>query len=196
MTEAAHSLGYDDGLVRCNWPKDSQLYIDYHDAEWGVPLHGDDAMFERVALEGFQAGLSWITILNRRETFRTAFANFEMATVAAFDEADIERLMQDPGIIRNRAKVESTIRNAQLALQIPGGLSQFLWQFAPDRGAHSTPETGFEWRATSQASEAMSKALRKLGFGFVGPTTMYALMQATGMYNDHSPECFRRAQLS
>jgi len=191
-----HSLDYPDGLKRCGWPKDDELYVQYHDTEWGVPLTGDDAMFERIALEGFQAGLSWITILKRRETFRAAFKNFQMAEVAQFSESDVSRLMLDPGIIRNKAKIVATIKNARLALELPGGISDFVWQFAPDRGAHITPAEGFEWRATSPESVALSKALRKLGFGFVGPTTMYALMQATGMYNDHSPECFRRKELS
>ena len=190
------SADYSDGKVRCNWPAGDALYTHYHDTEWGVPLTGDDAMFERVALEGFQAGLSWITILRRRETLRAAFEGFEIARVAAFDDAKVEELMLDAGIIRNRAKVLATIRNARLALELPGGLSDFVWNFAPERGSHSTPVAGFEWQATSPASEALSKALRKVGFGFVGPTTMYALMQATGMLNDHSPDCFRRKELA
>ncbi|MFM5905322.1 MAG: DNA-3-methyladenine glycosylase I [Micrococcales bacterium] len=192
----AHSLTYPDGLMRCAWPHGDELYTQYHDTEWGVPLRGDNAMFERVALEGFQAGLSWITILKRREGFRQAFHNFEMAAVAQMTNTDVDRLMQDAGIIRNRAKILATIKNAQLALDLPGGLSDFVWQFAPERGSHSTSVTGFEWVATSTESEALSKALKKQGFSFVGATTMYALMQATGMLNDHAPECFRRAQLS
>jgi len=192
---AHFSSDYPDGRTRCNWPQGDALYTHYHDTEWGVPLVGDDAMFERVALEGFQAGLSWITILRRRDGFRRAFANFEMAEVAKLSEADAEELMLDAGIIRNRAKINATIKNAKLAMDLEGGLSNFVWQFAPDRGSHTTSIDGFEWRATSPESVAMSKALRKAGFGFVGPTTMYALMQATGMYNDHSPECFRRQEL-
>lgn len=192
----SHSLEYTDGLVRCSWPHGDQLYTHYHDTEWGVPLHGDDAMFERVALEGFQAGLSWITILKRRQGFRQAFHNFEMSKVAQLTDTDVERLMQDVGIIRNRAKILATIKNARIAMELPGGLSDFVWQFAPQRGMHNTPVDPFQWVATSKESDAMSKALKKLGFGFVGSTTMYALMQATGMYNDHAPECFRRAQLS
>lgn len=196
MTDKAPTTIYPDGLERCHWPGKSELYLEYHDTEWGVPLHGDDAMFERVALEGFQAGLSWITILNRRETFRVAFHDFRIDAVAQMTPAHVEHLMLDPGIIRNRAKIESTIKNARLSQQLEGGLSELVWSFAPARGSHNTPIDGFEWVATSKESEAMSKALRKLGFGFVGPTTMYALMQATGMYNDHAPGCFRREELS
>ncbi len=192
----AHSLIYPDGVERCAWPHGDELYTHYHDTEWGVPLTGDDDMFERIALEGFQAGLSWITILKRREGFRSAFHNFEMTKVAELTAADVERLMQDSGIIRNRAKILATIKNAQLALQVPSGISDFVWQFAPPRGQHSTSVQNFEFKASSPESEAMSKALRKIGFGFVGPTTMYALMQATGMLNDHAPDCFRRNTLS
>jgi DNA-3-methyladenine glycosylase I len=193
---AAFSETYPDGKVRCGWPIGDELYTHYHDTEWGVPLFGDDAMFERVALEGFQAGLSWITILKRREGFRRAFHGFELTKVAAMTEADAAELMQDSGIIRNRAKIESTIKNARLALELPGGLSDFVWQFAPERGSHTTNPTDFHWHTESEESRALSKALRKAGFGFVGPTTMYALMQATGMLNDHAPDCFRRTELS
>ena len=191
-----HSKVFDDGLTRCGWPYGDVIYTQYHDTEWGVPVTGDDAMFERVALEGFQAGLSWITILKRREGFRKAFHNFEIARVATMTDDDITELMLDVGIIRNRSKIESTIKNARLALELPGGLSDFVWQFAPKRGAHTTNPTDFHWHTESEESRALSKALRKFGFGYVGPTTMYALMQATGMLNDHTPECFRRAQLA
>jgi DNA-3-methyladenine glycosylase I len=191
-----HSLQYLDGLVRCRWPHGDELYTEYHDTEWGVPLHGDDAMFERIALEGFQAGLSWITILKRREGFRRAFHGFEMSKVAQMSDQEAEPLMQDTGIIRNRAKILATIKNARVALEVPGGISNFVWQFAPERGAHNTSVNDFQWVATSDASDQMSKELKKRGFGFVGSTTMYALMQATGMYNDHSPDCFRRSELA
>lgn len=187
---------HSDGLTRCGWPGGDDLYIHYHDTEWGVPVTGDDAMFERVALEGFQAGLSWITILKRREGFRKAFHNFNIAEVAAMTEAEASELMLDVGIIRNRAKIESTIKNARLALDLPGGLSDFVWHFAPERGSHTTNPADFHWHTESNESRALSKALRKAGFGFVGPTTMYALMQATGMLNDHAPECFRRTELA
>jgi len=189
------SLVFADGITRCSWPNGDDLYTHYHDTEWGTPLSGDDEMFERIALEGFQAGLSWITILRRREGFRRAFHNFEMSKVAAITDSEVDQLMLDAGIIRNRAKILATIKNAQLALAVPGGISNFVWEFAPARGQHSTATDPFEWRATAPESDALSKALKKLGFSFVGPTTMYALMQATGMFNDHAPECFRRAEL-
>jgi DNA-3-methyladenine glycosylase I len=161
-----------------------------------VPLTGDQEMFERIALEGFQAGLSWITILKRREGFRKAFKNFDLKKVARFSEADVDRLMQNEGIIRNRAKILSTIKNAQLILELQKSgqsISEIVWSFAPSKKTRAVAT--FDWIATTPESEALSKHLRKLGFGFVGATTMYALMQATGMVNDHAPGCFRRAQL-
>ena len=192
----AHTHRFEDGLVRCSWPGKDELYIEYHDTEWGVPLTGDQAMFERIALEGFQAGLSWITILKRREGFRKAFKNFDLKKVAALTDSDVDHLMQDEGIIRNRAKILSTIKNAQLILELQKSgesISDIVWSFAPKKKTRAV--NGFDWIATSEESVALSKHLRKLGFGFVGPTTMYALMQATGMVNDHAPGCFRRAQL-
>ena len=192
LTEA-----YPDGKTRCGWPGNDDLYIHYHDTEWGTPLTGDQEMFERIALEGFQAGLSWITILKRREGFRRAFSDFDLATVASLSEDDVERLMQDEGIIRNRAKILATIHNANLILELKAAgqsISEIVWSFAPTERMRS--ETGFEWIATSESSDLLSKHLRKLGFKFVGSTTMYALMQATGLYNDHAPGCFRREQLA
>lgn len=189
---------FDDGLVRCSWPGKDQLYRDYHDTEWGVAITGDQEIFERISLEGFQAGLSWITILKRREGFRKAFKNFDLRKVARMTETDIDRLMQDESIIRNRAKIESTIRNANLILELQKSgksISEIVWSFAPPSSRRKRSATDFEWLASTPESEALSKHLRKLGFGFVGPTTMYALMQATGLVNDHAPGCFRRAQL-
>jgi DNA-3-methyladenine glycosylase I len=191
-----HTHRFDDGLVRCSWPGKDALYIEYHDTEWGVPIAGDQQIFERISLEGFQAGLSWITILKRREGFRKAFKNFDLKKVSRFNEVDVEMLMQDDGIIRNRAKILSTIKNAQLILELlknDESISDIVWSFAPTK--KTRPATSFEWIATTAESEALSKHLRKLGFGFVGATTMYALMQATGMVNDHAPGCFRRGQL-
>ena len=190
---------YDDGLTRCGWPGKDELYIGYHDTEWGVPLVGENELFERIALEGFQAGLSWITILKRRDGFRAAFADFEIEKVAEFSHQDADRLMQDAGIIRNRAKIEATISNARLILELRDRgqtLTELIWSFAPAAEARRRPETGFNWIATSPESDAMSKALRKLGFKFVGSTTLYAMMQAIGMLNDHAPGCFRRDQLA
>lgn len=192
------SRKFEDGLIRCSWLNADELYRDYHDTEWGVAVHGDQAMFERITLEGFQAGLSWITILKRREGFRKAFKNFDLKKVSRMTEADIERLMQDEGIIRNRAKIESTIRNANLVLELQRSgesISEIVWSFSPPPSKRKRAAADFEWIATTPQSEALSKHLRKLGFGFVGATTMYALMQATGMVNDHAPGCFRRNQL-
>ena len=174
---------HEDGLARCGWLNDDPLYVSYHDTEWGNPLAGDNAMFERLSLEGFQAGLSWLTILKRREGFRSAFAEFELAKVAEFSAADVDRLLVDEGIIRHRGKIEATVNNARIALELEGGLERFVLGFRPTenrRGLTKSPE-----------SEALSKALRKLGFNFVGPTTMHALMQATGMINDHDVDCFK-----
>ena len=179
-----------DGRARCAWVGDDSEYTRYHDDEWGVPLHGDRALFEKMSLEGFQAGLSWITILRKRPRFREVFAGFEPETVAAFGEDDIARLMTDAGIIRNRAKIEATISNARLVLGLePGELDAFMWSFAPV--AHRRPATFAEVPAITPEAQAMSKALRKRGFRFVGPTTMYALMQSAGMVDDHVDGCWR-----
>lgn len=189
-------LKHEDGITRCAWSGTDGLYCKYHDTEWGVPVTGDREMFERIALEGFQAGLSWITILRRREGFRKAFKNFDLVKVSKMTPADVERLMQDAGIIRNRGKIESTIKNAKLILQLQKNgesISDIVWSFAPSKKKQATKD--FTWIAVTEESTALSKHLRKLGFGYVGPTTMYALMQATGMVNDHAPGCFRRAQL-
>jgi DNA-3-methyladenine glycosylase I len=191
-----HSLEYPDGKHRCAWPGNDDLYVDYHDTEWGVPVYGDDAIFERLCLEGFQAGLSWITILKRREGFRRAFHGFEIAQVAKMTDDDVERLMLDGGIIRNRAKIVSTIKNANICLELEGGISDFVWNLAPSQERRMRPVEGFEWIATNEDSNRLSKQLKQLGFGFVGPTTMYAMMQAVGMLNDHAPNCFRRQELA
>jgi len=184
---------YPDGITRCSWPGNDQLYIDYHDTEWGVKVEGESEHFERLVLEGFQAGLSWITILKRREGFRKAFLNFDIPKVANLSGSRIESLMLDTTIIRNRAKINATIANAKIVLKMNQPLSTLLWSFAPEQS--SSPDMDFELRARSEESIALSGALRKLGFSFVGPTTMYALMQSIGMVNDHAPGCFRRSQL-
>lgn len=184
-----------DGVTRCAWPKADELYVHYHDTEWGVPLTGDDAMFERVALEGFQAGLSWITILRRREAFRKAFRGFDISKVAKMTERDVDRLMSNEGIIRNRSKIQSTISNAKLTLALDQSLSDLIWSHAPKVRTKPATAKSFEYLAVTKESEELSKTLRKLGFSFVGPTTMYALMQSIGMVNDHAPGCFRRNQL-
>jgi len=179
-----------DGVARCAWAGDDPEYIRYHDEEWGRPLHGDRALFEKMSLEGFQAGLSWITILRKRPRFREVFAGFDPAAVAAYDESDVERLMADAGIIRNRAKILAVIGNARLVEQMaPDEFDDLMWSFAPAPGPR--PATFAEVPATTAESVALSKELRRRGFRFVGPTTMYALMQSTGMVDDHVAGCWR-----
>lgn len=176
--------------IRCGWASSAPEYIRYHDEEWGRPLHGDAPLFERLCLEAFQSGLSWITILRKRPAFRMAFADFDIETVAAFGPADVERLMADAGIVRNRAKIESAIQNGRLAADLEGGLDAYLWSFAPT-GPRRRPSTLGEVPAVSPESAAMARDLKKHGFRFVGPTTAYALMQATGMVDDHIAGCWR-----
>jgi DNA-3-methyladenine glycosylase I len=174
--------------VRCSWANSAPEYIAYHDEEWGRPLHGEQALFERMSLEAFQSGLSWLIILRKRPAFRAAFADFDVDAVAAFDDTDRARLLADAGIVRNRLKIDATIANARtIRAAVPEGLDALLWSFAP-----SEPHTSTEFRATSPESIAMAKELKRRGFRFVGPTTAYALMQAVGMVNDHAPECWLR----
>ena len=185
----------DDGVVRCRWADSTPDYRAYHDDEWGRPVHGDGALFERITLEAFQSGLSWLTILRKREAFRAAFAGFDPETVATFGDADAERLMADAGIVRNRRKIEATLVNARavLALQSvdgPGALDALVWSFAPAIRRRA-PRALDEVPATSAESAALSKALKARGFVFVGPTTMYATMQACGLVDDHVGGCHR-----
>lgn len=186
----------DDGRARCRWAASDPEYLRYHDEEWGTPLHGDQRLYEKLCLEGFQAGLSWITILRRRPGFREVFHDFDPRRVAIMDDTEIEAAMLDARIIRNRAKVLSTIRNARITLELiqdhPGALDELLWSFAPpSRAARFTALAQIP--AVTTESTAMSKALRAKGFGFVGPTTMYALMQSAGMVDDHVEGCWRTA---
>jgi DNA-3-methyladenine glycosylase I len=180
--------------LRCPWGAGTSAdYVAYHDDEWGRPVHGDSALFERLSLEAFQSGLSWLTILRKREAFRAAFAGFDPAAVAAFDAADETRLLADAGIVRNRAKVAATIANARAVLDLDRPLSELLWSFAPT-SPRPAPVSVTEVPAVTPESTAMAKALRAKGFRFVGPTTAYALMQATGMVDDHLAGCaFRRS---
>jgi DNA-3-methyladenine glycosylase I len=174
----------DDDLWRCSWAV-GPIYEAYHDEEWGRPVRDDNALFEKISLEAFQSGLSWITILRKRPAFRMAFSGFDMEKVAAFDESDVERLLNDAGIVRNRSKIEATIHNARVAADLPLPLGELLWSYAPQ------PRPRRELiPATSAESIAMAKDLKKRGFRFVGPTTAYALMQATGMVDDHHPGCY------
>jgi DNA-3-methyladenine glycosylase I len=181
----------DDGVTRCPWGS-TDLLREYHDTEWGLPVVGESALFERLCLEGFQAGLSWLTILRKRPRYREVFHGFDVDRVAAFTDADLERLMTDPGIVRNRAKVEAARRNARatIDLRADGGLAAFVGSFAP--AVTPTPATTAELPGSSPESVALSKALKKRGFAFVGPTTMYALMEATGIVDTHLVGCFRR----
>ncbi|MFE5186959.1 DNA-3-methyladenine glycosylase I [Streptomyces sp. NPDC056628] len=187
------ALAGPDGILRCPWALSSPDYVAYHDEEWGRPVHGDDALYERLCLEAFQSGLSWITILRRREGFRAAFAGFEIARVATFTEADKERLLADTGIIRNRLKIEATVANAKvLADWAPGELDALIWSHAPDPAARPVPKSLADVPAITPESTALSKALKKRGLRFVGPTTAYALMQAGGLVDDHLAGCVAR----
>jgi DNA-3-methyladenine glycosylase I len=185
--------------VRCKWAAaGAQNYIAYHDREWGVPQHDDQTLFEFLVLEGAQAGLSWSTILNKRENYRKAFAGFDPRKVARFGPARIERLLGDEGIVRNRLKVESTVTNARAFLEVQrecGSFDAYVWRFVGGKPHHNAWKQGKAVPASTPESDAMSKDLRKRGFRFVGSTIMYAFMQATGMVNDHTVDCFRWKQL-
>jgi len=179
----------DDGRSRCDWAAaQSALYRDYHDQEWGRELRGRVALFERMSLEAFQSGLSWLIILRKRDNFRTAFDGFDIETVARFTDRDVTRLMADVGIVRNRAKIEATIANARAAADLEVDLSDLLWSYAPP--TRPRPRTLSDVPSLSPESQAMAKDLKKRGFRFVGPTTAYALMQATGMVDDHIESCW------
>ncbi|WP_055603475.1 DNA-3-methyladenine glycosylase I [Streptomyces aureus] len=182
-----------DGRLRCPWGLSTEDYVAYHDEEWGRAVHGDDALFERLCLEAFQSGLSWITILRRREGFRAAFAGFRIASVAGFGDADRERLLVDEGIIRNRAKIDATLANARLLADwAPGELDELIWSYAPDPRTRPVPRTVADVPAVTDESTALSKALKKRGLRFIGPTTAYALMQACGLVDDHVKGCVAR----
>ncbi len=178
----------EDGRPRCFWGGSTPDYVAYHDTEWGRPVHGDDALFERMCLEAFQSGLSWITILRKRPAFRAGFAGFVIDKVAAFDATDADRLMADAGIVRNRMKIDAALHNARVAADLPQGLSRLLWSYAP--APRPRPATRADVPATTAESTALARDLKKRGFKFVGPTTAYALMQATGMVDDHLAGCF------
>jgi DNA-3-methyladenine glycosylase I len=188
------ALAGPDGALRCPWALSAPEYVAYHDEEWGRPVHGDDALFERLSLEAFQSGLSWITILRRRPGFRAAFADFKIASVAAFTEEDRERLLADAGIIRNRAKIDATLANARALTEwTPGELDELIWSHAPDPVARPAPKTLSDVPPVTPESTALSKALKKRGLRFVGPTTAYALMQACGLVDDHLETCVARS---
>ena len=186
---SAIALG-DDGITRCAWGDSTPEYRAYHDTEWGFPVADDVRLFEKLCLEGFQAGLSWLTILRKREAFRAAFADFEPGVVAGFGAAEVERLLGDAGIVRHRGKIESTINNARRALELveaEGSLAAYVWRFEPDRSA------GPSVAATTDESRALAQDLKRRGWTFVGPTTVYAFMQAMGLVDDHAEGCAARA---
>ncbi len=184
--------------TRCAWCGTDPLYIAYHDQEWGVPLHDERALFEFLILEGAQAGLSWLTILKKREGYRRAFDNFDVERIARYDETDVARLMGDAGIVRNRLKIESTLINARATLQVReefGGLDAYFWRFVDGRPLVNTWTDLSQLPSRTPLSDTISKDLKKRGFKFIGSTIVYAHMQATGMVNDHTVDCFRHAQL-
>jgi DNA-3-methyladenine glycosylase I len=189
MPAECPSAASPDGRVRCAWAGSAPEYLAYHDDEWGRPLHGPAPLFERLSLEGFQSGLSWLVILRKRAAFRVAFAGFDPAAVAVFGADDVDRLLGDTGIVRNRAKIEATVHNARRVLDLDRPLDELLWSFAPAR--HRRPATLADVPATSPESAAMAKELKRRGLRFVGPTTCYALMQAAGLVDDHVAGCWR-----
>ena len=181
-------------ITRCNWPGNDPLYIAYHDTEWGVPTHDDRKLFELLVLEGAQAGLSWITVLRKREAYQEAYRGFDPAIVAAFDESDAERLLANPGIIRNRAKIKSSIKNARCFLAVQqefGSFDRYHWQFVDNTPKLNYFERGSDVPATTPLAEVISADLKRRGFTFVGPTIIYAHMQSAGLVNDHVASCFR-----
>jgi len=183
-----------DGRPRCPWCLATSEYLQYHDTEWGLPVADDQRLFEKLCLEGFQSGLSWRTILEKRENFRAAFQGFNIAKVAAYTEDDVERLLQDAGIVRHRGKITAAINNARRALELierEGSLAAFIWRYEPDRSKLPGPYTD----TTSPESLALSKELKKRGWKFVGPTTMYSFMQAMGLVNDHAPGCVQHQEV-
>ncbi len=184
-----------DGKPRCHWCGATPEYIDYHDNEWGFPIKDDQRLFEKICLEGFQSGLSWRTILEKRENFRKAFKNFDFNKVARFTEKDVERLLQDAGIVRHRGKIEATINNAKCAkelVKLEGSLAVFFWKYEPDPKTQAAPQTV----SVTEGSKRLSKDLKKMGWKFIGPTTVFAFMQAMGLVNDHNTECVTGAAVA
>ena len=181
-----------DGRLRCPWGLSAPEYVAYHDTEWGRPVRGDQAIFERLCLEAFQSGLSWLTILRKRANFRAAFAGFDLEAVAAFGQDDVARLLADAGIVRNRAKISAAITNARAALELDTGLSHLVWSYADPEPGPPAPRTLADLKSQSPASKELAKRLRGRGFVFTGPVTVYASMQACGLVNDHLAACFAR----
>jgi DNA-3-methyladenine glycosylase I len=196
MSPPRPAILHEDGRYRCPWPGTDPLYVAYHDTDWGVPEWESRALFEKLILDGFQAGLSWITILRKREAFRAAFHGFEPESIARWGEADIARCLVDPGIVRHRGKIEGTVRNARAYLTISDRMSfsDFLWRHLDGRPLQNSFRTMGEVPTQTAISEAMSKELKRAGFTFCGPTIVYAFMQACGLVNDHLTGCFRHAE--
>lgn len=197
MTKNTSAILHEDGRKRCPWPGTDPLYVHYHDTDWGVPEFDSRALFEKLILDGFQAGLSWITILRKREEFRKAFDGFDAKKIARYNDKKIESLMNNTGIVRNRAKIIGTIKGAQLYLEIESkqGFSDFLWNFSDGRPRQNAFKTTRHVPTQDAVSEAISKELKRMGFNFVGPTIIYAFMQAVGMVNDHLTDCFRHEEV-
>ena len=197
MKPTTSTILHDDGRRRCSWPGTDPLYVHYHDTDWGVPEFDSRALFEKLILDGFQAGLSWITILRKREDFRKAFDGFQPTQIARYTDKKVETLMANSGIIRNRAKILGTIKGAQLYLEIENkqGFSDFLWSFSDGRPRQNAYKTTRQVPTQDAISEALSKELKRRGFTFVGPTIVYAFMQAVGMVNDHLTDCFRHEEV-
>jgi len=194
MTEKALITG-NDKKIRCWWCGDDPLYVRYHDEEWGKPVYNDVRLFEKICLEGFQAGLSWLTILRKRDNFRSAFADFDFHEIAKFNDKKIETLLKNAGIIRHRGKIEATINNAKRAIELiedRGSLSNYFWSFKPEEDTYTPPKTIGDVHPQTPESQALSKDLKRRGWRFVGPTTCYAFMQAMGMVNDHIAGCHCR----
>jgi DNA-3-methyladenine glycosylase I len=189
MSDTSGAVVGSDGKPRCPWSLSAADYLSYHDEEWGKPVREDVGMFERLSLEGFQSGLSWLTILRKRENFRAAFKGFDLAAVAAFGQQDFDRLLADKGIVRNRAKIDAVINNARAALELPGGLAATVWSYADSQAP--APRTTADIPSSTPASKALSAHLRRHGFRFAGPVTAYATMQACGVVDDHLAGCFR-----
>jgi DNA-3-methyladenine glycosylase I len=187
----------DTSIKRCTWCGEDALYIKYHDEEWGVPVHDDQKMFEFLILESFQAGLSWITILRKRENFRKAFDNFDVDKIANYNEQKVESLMQDAGIIRNRLKINAAIKNAKQSIELrkEGGLAKYFWNWVDGKQLQNRIKTISDVPAKTELSDAIAKDLKKRGFSFVGSTTIYAHLQASGLVNDHTHNCFRYKDL-
>jgi DNA-3-methyladenine glycosylase I len=191
-----------DGVARCGWATSAVEYVAYHDTEWGIPVSNDVRLFEKLSLEGFQAGLSWLTILRKRDAFRSAFAGFDFERVARFSDRDVDRLLADAGIVRHRGKIEAVINNAQRALELvkqQGSLAHYIWKFEPDAREGTLDRPALEKLVTPPEAKALAKDLKRLGWKFVGPTTVYAFMQAMGLVNDHiggcrSYDCAERAR--